>query len=49
MSNVVVRFFENVSKRRVLREELEAMDERQLQDLGISRSDFSRIVKESFE
>lgn len=48
MTNPVVRFFENVSRRRVLREELEAMDERQLQDLGISRSDFDRIVKDSF-
>ena len=48
MSNAVVRFFENVAKRRVLREELEALNDRELADLGISRADFSRIVKESF-
>jgi uncharacterized protein YjiS (DUF1127 family) len=48
MTNSIVRFFENAARRRVLREELESLDERQLSDLGISRADFSRIIKDSF-
>lgn len=48
MTNPIVRFFENTARRRVLREELEALDERQLADLGISRGDFARIIKDSF-
>ena len=35
-------------KRRQLMNELQSLDRRQLEDMGISSADFERIVRESF-
>ncbi len=48
MTNPLFRMIEKNAQRNALRKELEALNERELNDIGITRADFARIINNSF-
>ncbi len=48
MTNPLFRMFEKNVQRKALRKELEALNDRELSDIGITRADFQRIISNSF-